>query len=116
MQIELSPELQDLDAIRISNDWSWVQLSIAMAAAGFPVASRTLHYLVKGAGGDAVHEPRDRTLYKIRKFLAYQQPIDAARDAAAAARDAKNARRRTRRHAAKKNSGGRSALSVAGGR
>jgi hypothetical protein len=62
------PELAELDAYRLDHDLTWAQLAAEMAKADLPMSPRTLHYLVKRAPVDA--KPLDRTLHKIRVFLA----------------------------------------------
>jgi hypothetical protein len=61
------PELEQLNAIRLDRDWSIPKLAAAMGKAGYPVSARTLHYLLTGIG---THQPYDRTLHKIRNYLA----------------------------------------------
>ena len=61
------PEYAELDAYRLSKDWTWAELSAAMGRAGITMPLRTLHYLLRQAPADA--KPHDRTLYKIRQFL-----------------------------------------------
>jgi hypothetical protein len=71
------PEIAALDECRLEYDWTFKQLSHAMAVADVRFSPRTLHYLIKsphlktkrGRSRSAV--PRDRTLFKIRKFLMY---------------------------------------------
>ena len=93
-------ELQELDRIRLAHDWSWSELAEQMSAASFPVAMRTLHYLVKGTKGTHAHDPNDRTLHKIRQYLAHQKDLDARRAA-------RNTTRRRRRQKQQHPNGGR---------
>ena len=58
------PELVALSAYRIARDLSWSQLAAEMKREGADVAFRTLHSCCRH---DAI---RDRTLFKVRKFLA----------------------------------------------
>jgi hypothetical protein len=62
------PELAELDAYRLDHDLTWDQLAQEMAKADLPMSPRTLHHLVKRAHPDT--KPLDRTLHKIRVFLA----------------------------------------------
>lgn len=61
-------ELAELDALRLDRDWTWAELSAAMDARGVEMSPRTLHYLLKRAPAQA--QPLDRTLHKIRTYLA----------------------------------------------
>lgn len=63
------PELAALEGYRLDQDWTWTRLAANMAGAGQPVPMRTLHYLCKRA--PAAHRPLDRTMHKIRKYLAF---------------------------------------------
>lgn len=84
------PECAKLDTYRIARDWTFAQLAHAMGkAVGARMSPRTLHYLLKRAPVDA--RPLDRTLHKIRLYLAY---LDAQ------ARRAKAKRRRAAKRAA----------------
>ena len=79
------PELAQLDERRLAHDWTWQQLADDMAErAAVVIAPRTLHYLIKHVEAHA----RDRTLHKIRKYIA---TIDAE-----AANDRRRANRRRR--------------------
>lgn len=77
------PELDQLNAIRLRNDWSIRELRNAMHDAGVRVSSRTLQYLITPTSSNDRHIPTDRTLYKIRVYLAHQ--AGATRDRAHAA-------------------------------
>ena len=84
----MEKEFLDLDAHRLDHDWSWSQLAEAMHDAGIEFAARTLHYLCKRQPADA--HARDRTLHKVRKYLAYvaaaeKRAADRRRRKAAAA-------------------------------
>ena len=81
----------DLNTHRVEHDWTWHQLADAMATAGVPFSPRTLHYLCKRQPEDAC--ARDRTLHRIRKYLAHVR----AAAAAAAEADQRTADRRARR-------------------
>lgn len=59
-------ELKALDAYRLTHDLSFRALETEMIAAGCPVDSRTLHVLLR-SNRDIT--PRERTLYKVRRFL-----------------------------------------------
>jgi hypothetical protein len=61
-------ELRELNAIRLDHDWTWAELSAAMAKAHVEISPRTLHHLIKGP---AAGKPFDRTLHKVRLFLAH---------------------------------------------
>lgn len=58
-------EIDALNQIRLSRNWSYQQLASDMARAGFPVAAKTLQALVNYRP-----KPYDRTLYQIRQYLA----------------------------------------------
>jgi hypothetical protein len=59
-------ELKALDAYRLTHDLSFRALETEMIAAGCPVGSRALHALLREKRGT----PSERTLYKVRRFLA----------------------------------------------
>lgn len=91
--------LEDLNEIRLRNDWSIRELAAAMVAAGYHLSSRTLYMLLKDR---ETHEPYDRTLYKVEQYVADCQERDrrsarhkqmAAVAKAAATRAAKKAQR-----------------------
>jgi hypothetical protein len=71
------PEVAELDAYRLDHDLTWAQLAAEMARADLPMSPRTLHYLVKRAPPEA--RPLDRTLHKIRVFLAKRHARRATR-------------------------------------
>jgi len=66
-------EYAALDAYRLEKDWTWPQLAAAMAEAGAPISSRTLYLLLKSD-----HAGYDRTLHKVRRFLAHVRATDTA--------------------------------------
>jgi len=68
------PELVELNEYRLTHDCTWVRLEEEMAALGILVPHRTLRQLVKSGRKRA---PYDRTLYKIRQFLALAAQRDA---------------------------------------
>lgn len=74
MPAYVMPEFRDLDAYRLEKDWSWTDLAKAMKAANYPVSMRQLHFLCTDATDD--HRPRDRTIYKIRRFLDHLRSYD----------------------------------------
>jgi hypothetical protein len=63
-------ELEQLRDLRLQNDWTWEQLAEEMNrhTKGAPMSPRTLHFVVTY---DA--KPRERTLHKIRLYLAAQE-------------------------------------------
>lgn len=71
----LPREFAELDAYRLEKDWSWNDLSRAFIRARIDFPLRTLAHLVRTAG---YTKPRDRTVYKIRKFLIWAEENDAA--------------------------------------
>jgi hypothetical protein len=71
------PDLDDLNAIRLSHDWSFPELARAMAAAGYAVKERTLYYLLRQAPPGSA--PRDTTLHQIRRFVEYTRAEDEQR-------------------------------------
>jgi hypothetical protein len=73
MSSELSALLRALDAIRLRDDWTWAELSADMDAAHAKIPPRTLHHLVKHA--DTITEPHDRTIYKLKTYLAYKKEM-----------------------------------------
>ena len=70
------PELAELNAYRLEKDWSFEQLTTAMRRAKIEMSPRTLHYLIRRAPVDS--KPLDRTVHKLRKFLAHVRVHDAA--------------------------------------
>ena len=60
--------LEDLNEIRLRNDWSIRELAAAMRAVGYALSPRTLYVLLKDRHS---HEPYDRTLYKVEKYLEH---------------------------------------------
>lgn len=70
----LLPELAKLDAIRLDRDWSMRELAIAMDRHGCGISPRTLHYLLREHTTTA--KPFDRTLHKIRVYLAHVRDLD----------------------------------------
>jgi hypothetical protein len=73
------PEYAILVDRRLAHDWTWQQLADDVHdRAGIQISARTLHYLTKH---DDVHA-RDRTLHKIRQYLAaieHEGPNDRRR-------------------------------------
>jgi len=61
-----------LDAYRLAKDYSWPQLASAMKKQHCWIPSRTLNYLMKRPPD----HPRDRTLFKMRKFLSWARRED----------------------------------------
>ena len=61
------PELERIEQYRLASDLTWAALSAEMRRANLPVAPNTLHRHVKRAPDAGLN---DRTLYKIRTFLA----------------------------------------------
>lgn len=67
-------ELEDEDArvlaqvneVRLSRNWSINRLAIAMDAAGYPMEARTLARLLRRP---YVTRGRDRSIYRLRRFL-----------------------------------------------
>jgi hypothetical protein len=91
--------LADLNEIRLRNDWSIRELAAAMGAAGYHLSSRTLYVLLKERES---HEPYDRTLYKVERYVerchehdrrSERHKLIAAAAKAAATRAAKRAQR-----------------------
>ena len=91
--------LNDLNEIRLRNDWSIRELAAAMAAIGYHLSPRTLYVLLKDRD---VHEPYDRTLYKVERYVercherdrrSERHKLIAAAAKAAATRAAKKAQR-----------------------
>jgi hypothetical protein len=58
--------IEQLAEYRLEQDISFEQLAVRMAAVGYPMRPRALHLLLTNR---VRTEPRDRTLYKIRRFL-----------------------------------------------
>jgi hypothetical protein len=63
------PECLELDAVRLQKNWTWAELAEQMKRVDLAMSPRTLHYIVKRMPPDAT--PRDRTLFRIRKFLEH---------------------------------------------
>lgn len=61
-------EFEELREYRNVHDWTWDQLVADMKRAGVVVSARTVAYLCDPRHLDV--RPLDRTLYKIRKYLA----------------------------------------------
>jgi hypothetical protein len=57
--------LDRLDALRLSKDWSFRELSLEMARVGVALSAATLHQVLT----DRESKPYDRTLHKIRRYL-----------------------------------------------
>ena len=68
------PELDALNSIRLNHDWSIRDLAVRMKAHGCPVGERTLHDLLMKTRRR--RGPFDRTLYKIRVYLAHLEQLD----------------------------------------
>ena len=58
-----------LELHRLKRGWTFAQLAREMAAAGFVVNERTLHYLVNDA--PSTSQPTPRVLFPIREYLAH---------------------------------------------
>lgn len=73
----LPPEYLQLIELRLERDWSWRYLQDRMERAGCPVSFGTITYMRSRNGQDVSRlrwtGPRERTLYKIRKFLKLQR-------------------------------------------
>lgn len=67
-------EIAELDRHRTAHEWTWQQLADAMEKRGVGVSPRTLHYVCKRLPLDG--RPIDRTLSRIRKYLAYARAAD----------------------------------------
>jgi hypothetical protein len=59
--------IEQLATYRLEQDLSFEELAAQMGDAGYPVRGRALHLLLTKRLRTA---PRDRTLYKIKQFLA----------------------------------------------
>lgn len=68
--------IEQLATYRLEHDLSFEQLAAEMDDAGCPVRSRALHLLLTKRVRTA---PRDRTLYKIRRFLESRPPQSTRR-------------------------------------
>lgn len=68
-------EVRALEALRLNRDWTFAELSAAMAKLDLYVSPRTLHYLIKNMPPQA--RPLDRTMFKLQKFLAHMKRLDA---------------------------------------
>ena len=62
-----NPDLLRLAAYRLEQDLSFEELAAAITAAGYPMRPRALHLILTNR---VATTPRERTLYKIRQFLA----------------------------------------------
>ena len=62
-----NPDLLRLAAYRLEQDLSFEALAAAITASGYPIRARALHLILTNRVRTT---PRDRTLYKIRQFLA----------------------------------------------
>lgn len=73
------PALVDrLNDIRLDRDWSYRQLADDITrVTGLEISAATLQPLLSAEPNDRP-KPYDRTLHKIRKYLAAQQPIEGA--------------------------------------
>jgi len=62
-----TPELERLALYRLEHDLTWAELADEMQQAGYPLQARALHnaltHRLQGL-------PTDRTLFKIRRFVA----------------------------------------------
>jgi transcriptional regulator with XRE-family HTH domain len=58
--------VERLDQVRLANDWTYRELAAAMQREGVGLSSQTLHQLLS----DRSSQPFDRTVHKIREFLA----------------------------------------------
>ncbi len=67
--------LDELDQIRLDNDWSYRELSEDMTRAGCPVADKTLQTMLRRR----TRQPWDRTLHKIRRYLESRRASSPAR-------------------------------------
>ena len=72
------PEIAALNDYRLEHDCTWLELSAAMAEVGIHISPRTLYHLVKANPPE--RKPRDRTLYKLRRFLTLMANAAAARE------------------------------------
>jgi hypothetical protein len=62
-------ECQVINAIRLEQDWSFRTLAAKMRRGGVVIPWRTLHYLMTQEDKQSL--VRDRTQFKLRKFLTY---------------------------------------------
>ena len=60
------PLIAQLATYRLEHDLSFEQLAVLMGDAGYPMRARALHLLLTKRVRTS---PRDRTLYKIQRFL-----------------------------------------------
>ena len=58
--------IDQLATYRLEHDLSFEELAVLMTDAGYPLRARALHLLLTKRVRTA---PRDRTLYKIKRFL-----------------------------------------------
>jgi hypothetical protein len=71
--------LNQLDQLRLDNDWSYRELSEDMARAGCPMTAQGLQTVLR-----RTQEPWDRTLHKIQRYLASRLVAAAPKRASAA--------------------------------
>lgn len=82
---DVQAALAAIDTYRLARDLSWPQLEVEMTAAGAGIPARTLHYLCKRVHIDNANI-RDRTVSKLRRFIAAKRiPVSPRRRAAAQA-------------------------------
>jgi len=67
-------DLADLDAIRVTHDWSFPDLARKMLDAGYGVKERTLYYLLRQLPPGA--SPRDTTAHRIARFVEFMRAED----------------------------------------
>jgi hypothetical protein len=60
-------EVRLLNQLRLEHNLTYQAVADAMKAIGYPLAARTIHQLIKNPNVT----PNERTLFKIRKYLAY---------------------------------------------
>ena len=65
MSSEFATRVRALNAIRLSHDWTWAQLSADMGRFHVQVPPRTLHHMVKHPD----IEPHDRTRFKVETYI-----------------------------------------------
>ncbi len=69
------PEFAELEAYRLDHDLTWDELAADMARVAITIPARTLHYVCKRLPADG--HAQDRTLHKIRKYLAHVRAAEA---------------------------------------
>jgi hypothetical protein len=69
-------DIERLNRYRLEHDLTFERLAIEMADAGYPIKIRTLHLTLSGK---LRGQPRDRTRFKIREFIARLDERDKAR-------------------------------------